>query len=58
MRRSSSTSPACSRGHLAEPRPSHYIAAAGSREYAVGRMQMHRDGLPFELSTNICSLNS
>ncbi|MGO4882183.1 MAG: ribonuclease R family protein [Bryobacteraceae bacterium] len=38
------------RGDLAEPRPGHYVATTHSREYAVGRMQMHRDGYGFLIS--------
>lgn len=38
------------RGDLVEPRPGHYIATASSREYAVGRVQMHRDGYGFLIS--------
>jgi len=38
------------RGDLAEPRPGHYVATARSHEFAVGRMQMHRDGYGFLIS--------
>ncbi|MGA2743017.1 MAG: ribonuclease R, partial [Bryobacteraceae bacterium] len=35
------------RGNIVEPRPGHYVATAHSREYAVGRINMHRDGYGF-----------
>jgi ribonuclease R len=35
------------RGDLIEVRPGHYTVAAGSREFAVGRLNMHRDGYGF-----------
>jgi ribonuclease R len=35
------------RGELVEPRPGHYAVTSRSREYAVGRMNMHRDGYGF-----------
>src|SRR5690349_17725256 len=35
------------RGDLIEIRPLHYIVTARSREFAVGRLQMHRDGYGF-----------
>ena len=35
------------RGDLVEPRPGHYVVTARSREYAVGRINMHRDGYGF-----------
>src|ERR1022692_4040431 len=38
------------RGDLVEPRPGHYVATARAREYAIGRINMHRDGYGFLLS--------
>ncbi|MBM3773943.1 MAG: VacB/RNase II family 3'-5' exoribonuclease [Acidobacteria bacterium] len=38
------------RGELVEPRPGQYIATAGSREYASGRLSLHRDGYGFLIS--------
>src|SRR5580700_6398840 len=38
------------RGNLVEPRPRHYVATARSREYAIGRINMHRDGYGFLIS--------
>jgi ribonuclease R len=38
------------RGELVEPRPGHYVATASSREYAIGRIHMHRDGYGFLIS--------
>ncbi|HWB82874.1 MAG TPA: VacB/RNase II family 3'-5' exoribonuclease [Bryobacteraceae bacterium] len=38
------------RGDLIELRPGHYAAASHSREYAVGRLNMHRDGYGFLIS--------
>ncbi|MGA9624089.1 MAG: ribonuclease R, partial [Bryobacteraceae bacterium] len=35
------------RGDLIELRSGHYAVAAGSREFAVGRLNMHRDGYGF-----------
>jgi len=35
------------RGDLIEVRPGHYAVTARSREFAVGRLQMHRDGYGF-----------
>ena len=35
------------RGEILETRPDHFAAIAGSREYAVGRISMHRDGYGF-----------
>ena len=35
------------RGDLVEVRSGHYVAARFSREYAVGRLNMHRDGYGF-----------
>ena len=35
------------RGDLVEPRQGHYVATARSREYATGRMNIHRDGYGF-----------
>jgi ribonuclease R len=35
------------RGDLIEVRPGHYAVTAGSREFAVGRLNMHRDGYGF-----------
>jgi ribonuclease R len=39
-----------SRGDLLELRPGHYTVTARSREYAVGRLHMHRDGFGFLIS--------
>ncbi len=36
-----------SRGDLIEPRPGQYTVAGRTREFAVGRLQMHRDGYGF-----------
>ncbi len=38
------------RGELLELRSGHYQVTARSREYAVGRLQMHRDGFGFLIS--------
>ncbi len=38
------------RGDLIEIRPGHYALTARSREYAIGRLQMHRDGYGFLIS--------
>jgi hypothetical protein len=38
------------RGDLVEPRPGHYTVTAGCREYAIGRINMHRDGYGFLLT--------
>src|ERR1700756_3383229 len=35
------------RGDLIELRSGHYVVTARSREFAVGRLQMHRDGYGF-----------
>src|SRR5271157_4249564 len=35
------------RGDLLEMRSGHYAVTAGSREFAVGRLNMHRDGYGF-----------
>jgi ribonuclease R len=35
------------RGELIELRPGHYTVTARSREFAIGRLQMHRDGYGF-----------
>src|SRR5215467_9176330 len=35
------------RGDLIELRSGHYVVTARSREFAVGRLQMHRDGFGF-----------
>ena len=35
------------RGELVETRPGHYTATGVSREYAVGRLNVHRDGYGF-----------
>jgi len=35
------------RGELVELRSGHYVVTARTREYAVGRMNMHRDGYGF-----------
>ena len=35
------------KGELIEPRSGHLIATRASREYAVGRLNMHRDGYGF-----------
>ena len=35
------------RGDLVQVRAGHYIATAGSREYATGRVHVHRDGYGF-----------
>src|SRR5262245_35622951 len=37
-------------GDLLEFRPGHYLATAHSREYALGRLHMHRDGYGFLIS--------
>ena len=36
-----------SRGELIEVRAGHYVAAGSTREYAAGRLKMHRDGYGF-----------
>src|ERR1051325_11424900 len=38
------------RGDLIELRSGHYAVTARSREFAVGRLQMHRDGYGFVVS--------
>ena len=38
------------RGELLELRPGHYAVTARSKEYAVGRLKMHRDGYGFLIS--------
>ncbi|MBI3279948.1 MAG: VacB/RNase II family 3'-5' exoribonuclease [Acidobacteria bacterium] len=38
------------RGDLVELRSGHYVAARHSREYTVGRLQVHRDGYGFLIS--------
>ena len=38
------------RGELVELRSGHYVATAGSREFATGRLRMHRDGFGFLIS--------
>src|SRR6478672_8646950 len=38
------------RGDLIELRSGHYAVTARSREFAVGRLQMHRDGYGFLVS--------
>jgi ribonuclease R len=38
------------RGDLIEPRSGHYIVTSRSREYAGGRLHMHRDGYGFLIS--------
>jgi ribonuclease R len=38
------------RGDLMELRSGHYAVTAGSREFAVGRLNMHRDGYGFLIS--------
>ena len=38
------------RGDLIELRSGHYAVTAGSREFAVGRLNMHRDGYGFLIS--------
>ncbi|MGH9557886.1 MAG: ribonuclease R [Bryobacteraceae bacterium] len=35
------------RGELFEPRPGHYVAAGATREFAAGRLSVHRDGYAF-----------
>src|SRR5215467_5970249 len=35
------------RGDLIELRSGHFVVTARSREFAVGRLQMHRDGYGF-----------
>src|SRR5689334_22824228 len=35
------------RGELIESRDGHYVATRGNREFAVGRLSMHRDGYGF-----------
>src|SRR6185437_3392763 len=35
------------RGELFEPRPGHYVAAGATREFASGRLSVHRDGYAF-----------
>ena len=38
------------RGDLLELRPGHYTVTARTREYAIGRLHMHRDGYGFLIS--------
>jgi ribonuclease R len=38
------------RGDVVEVRPGHYIVTSKSREFAVGRLNMHRDGYGFLIS--------
>src|SRR6202158_1376757 len=38
------------RGDLIELRSGHYAVTASSREFAIGRLQMHRDGYGFLIS--------
>jgi len=38
------------RGDLIETRMGHFVAARGSREFAVGRLSIHRDGYGFLIS--------
>src|ERR1700722_427185 len=38
------------RGELIELRNGHYVVTARSREFAVGRLNMHRDGYGFLIS--------
>src|ERR1039458_3674469 len=38
------------RGDLVEPRPGHYVVTARTREYAIGRINLHRDGYGLLLS--------
>jgi ribonuclease R len=38
------------RGDLVELRPGHYVVTAHTREYAIGRLNMHRDGYGFLIS--------
>jgi ribonuclease R len=38
------------RGDLLEPRTGHFAVTARSREYAIGRLNMHRDGYGFVIS--------
>jgi ribonuclease R len=40
------------RGELIEIRPGHYTAARDAREFAVGRVSMHRDGYGFLIADN------
>src|SRR5205814_1320964 len=35
------------RGELVEMHNGHYVATAGNREFAVGRVSIHRDGFGF-----------
>src|SRR5690242_20086399 len=35
------------RGELIETRAGHYVSTRGNREFAVGRLSMHRDGYGF-----------
>jgi ribonuclease R len=35
------------RGDLIELRPGHYVVPSATREYAIGRLHMHRDGYGF-----------
>ena len=37
-------------GDLVELRPGHYVVTARTREYAIGRMHVHRDGYGFLIS--------
>jgi ribonuclease R len=38
------------RGDLVELRPGHYVVTSRTREYAIGRVNMHRDGYGFLIS--------
>src|SRR5579885_213195 len=38
------------RGELVETRAGHYVATSRSREYAAGRLSVHRDGYAFLIS--------
>ena len=40
------------RGELIETRSDHYVVARLSREYAVGRLKVHRDGYAFLIADN------
>ncbi|HWR51134.1 MAG TPA: VacB/RNase II family 3'-5' exoribonuclease [Bryobacteraceae bacterium] len=40
------------RGDVIEVRPGHYFATRQSREFAIGRLQMHRDGYGFLIADN------
>ena len=35
------------RGEIVEPRSGHYVATGASREFAAGRLSVHRDGFAF-----------